>query len=397
MDADKVSNSTLVDVNAGGTLFRTTVSTLVKYRRSYFDVLFSSKMKLVIKDAAVQLFVDIEPDIFGKILNFLRSGNWKSMWEQYDSVKYALDMLMLTNDVKMHEKKVFIIDNKFITRDHICEIDDFSDAPVHTTLECKNIRKVINYGKFKYLVCANSVVSFDTEKMCVTTLLQYPSVASINSCIYKNLLFVVKLFVRTLNDAKGVSTMTIQSLNLDTNVCCDIIDMAILNNKLQGVIGYHKIDVCEIIKEKIIISVCKHDVSKKTGVSELLIFNPTTNKIVLRKDDIRKTFDICSDTIGRYTNIISYKDFIWMISQDSANKISLENDVHLGTQSIFKITPYQVVKKNIKDFYDNDLTSIISLKQCSSYDMPLVWSYAILFDYDGKIVLTSGTTNKFIF
>jgi hypothetical protein len=67
------NNSEIVVLDVGGVQFKTTISTLSKYPRTYFSGLFSGKIPIK-KQEDGSIFVDRDGTHFRALLNFLRSG-----------------------------------------------------------------------------------------------------------------------------------------------------------------------------------------------------------------------------------------------------------------------------------------------------------------------------------
>lgn len=63
-----------VTLNVGGVVYKTTVETLAKYPRSYFQVLFNGQFDIQ-KNRKGEILIDRPGEIFIEILNFLRTGH----------------------------------------------------------------------------------------------------------------------------------------------------------------------------------------------------------------------------------------------------------------------------------------------------------------------------------
>ncbi len=77
---DNWSVTDVVTLDVGGTLFKTTVSTLVE-KSTYFKTMFHN----MIKDTTKPIFIDRDPDLFKYILSYLRDH------------KYSFDMMCSPN------------------------------------------------------------------------------------------------------------------------------------------------------------------------------------------------------------------------------------------------------------------------------------------------------------
>jgi len=72
----KISSlSGMVTLNVGGREFKTSVETLTKFQGTFFTSLFSAQWELE-RDHNGQIFIDRDGDLFGYILNYLRSGEF---------------------------------------------------------------------------------------------------------------------------------------------------------------------------------------------------------------------------------------------------------------------------------------------------------------------------------
>jgi len=64
------------EIDVGGTIFKTTPSTLCK--SPFLAALVDQSEKFITRDSNDRIFVDRDPILFGHILKFLRSGQWPS-------------------------------------------------------------------------------------------------------------------------------------------------------------------------------------------------------------------------------------------------------------------------------------------------------------------------------
>lgn len=75
----------LVTLNVGGTIFCTTRATLVQQKDTFFDKMLNSKgLTPILKDTHGNIFIDRNPQWFGRVLDFLRDGTFVQNISQQD-------------------------------------------------------------------------------------------------------------------------------------------------------------------------------------------------------------------------------------------------------------------------------------------------------------------------
>lgn len=66
-------NKEIIKLDIGGYIYKTTKTTLTKYKNTYFSGLFSGKYKIIEQEDG-SIFIDRDGSHFKTLLNFMRSG-----------------------------------------------------------------------------------------------------------------------------------------------------------------------------------------------------------------------------------------------------------------------------------------------------------------------------------
>lgn len=122
--------------NVGGTLFATSMETLMKIENTYFTGLLSGRWDLKCSKTDGSIFIDRDPAVFGSVINYLRDY----------PIPLATRMALLTPE----EKELLVLDAEFYMIPQLAEYVDIEiwspdllqSYPIHISTVGKSKRSL---------------------------------------------------------------------------------------------------------------------------------------------------------------------------------------------------------------------------------------------------------------